>query len=158
MAFIERQKQSQNGLWKRLLLERPKLTGAHQVLLAGLRGWILDHVTAIHSVEFSGYHPLGFAGSCDALVDLGGTGPVIVDWKTTGKSIHASQESQLVQYRDQTGAYALMLQNLTGIKAKAGAVVVARRSGEPICTLLERSALTEAEDRFKARCSSILRN
>ena len=131
----------------------PKVNWSASGFARGLRGWILDHVTAIHSVEFSGHHPLGFAGSCDALVDLGGTGPVIVDWKTTGKSIHASQESQLVQYRDQTGAYALMLQNLTGIKAKAGAVVVARRSGEPICTLLERSALTEAEDRFKARCA-----
>ena len=31
-------------------------------------------------------------------------------------------------------AYAMMLQNLTGIRAKAGAVVVARRSGEPVCT------------------------
>jgi hypothetical protein len=96
---------------------------------------------------------LGFAGSCDALVDIGGTGPVLIDWKSTGKSIHASQESQLVQYRDQCGGYSLMLEHLTGIKAKAGAIVVSRRSGEPICTLLERSALTEAEERFKARCA-----
>ena len=54
----------------------------------GLRGWILDHVTAIHSVEFSAFHPAGFAGACDALVDLDGEGPFIVDWKTTGK-IHS---------------------------------------------------------------------
>ena len=131
----------------------PKVSWSASGFARGLRGWILDHVTAIHSIEFSGYHPLGFAGSCDALVDIGGAGPVIVDWKTTGKSIHASQESQLVQYRDQTGAYALMLQHLTGIKPKAGAVVVARRSGEPVCTFLERDALTEAEERFKARCA-----
>ena len=130
----------------------PKVAWSASGFARGLRGWILDHVTAIHSIEFSGYHPLGFAGSCDALIDLGGTGPVICDWKTTGKSIHASQESQLVQYRDQTGAYSLMLKNLTGIEAMGGAVVVARRSGEPVCTLLERADLTAAENRFKARC------
>ena len=61
----------------------PKVSWSASGFARGLRGWILDHVTAIHSVEFSGYHPLGFAGSCDALVDIGGTGPVIVDWKTT---------------------------------------------------------------------------
>ena len=131
----------------------PKVAWSASGFARGLRGWILDHVTAIHSIEFSGYHPLGFAGSCDALVDIGGTGPVIVDWKTTGKSIHASQESQLCQYRDQTGAYSLMLKNLTGIEARAGAVVVARRSGEPVCTFLERDDLTAAEERFKARCA-----
>lgn len=57
-----------------------------------------------------------------------------------------------MQYRDQTGGYSLMLEHLTGIKPIGGAVVVARRSGEPVCTLLERSDLTAAEDRFKARC------
>ena len=131
----------------------PKVPWSASGFARGLRGWILDHVTAIHAIEFSGYHPLGFAGSCDALVDLGGTGPFIVDWKSTGKSIHASQESQLVQYRDQTGGYSLMLENLTGIKPIGGAVVVARRSGEPVCTLLGREDLTAAEDRFKARCA-----
>jgi hypothetical protein len=131
----------------------PKVNWSASGFARGLRGWILDHVTAIHAVEFSGYHPLGFAGSCDALVDLGGTGPVIVDWKTSGKSLHSDMESSLVQYRDQTGAYAMMLEHLTGIRAKAGAVVVARRSGEPVCTLLNREELDEAEERFKARCA-----
>ena len=134
----------------------PKVPWSASGFARGLRGWILDHVTAIHAVEFSGYHPSGFAGSCDALVDIGGAGPVICDWKSTGKSIHASQESQLVQYRDQTGGYSLMLEHLTGIKAKAGAVIVARRSGEPVCTFLERDALTEAEERFKARTAQFL--
>ena len=47
----------------------------------------------------------------------------------------------------------MMLEHLTGIRAKAGAVVVARRSGEPVCTLLNREELDEAEERFKARCA-----
>ena len=107
----------------------PRVPGAHQVLL-GVRGWILDHVTAIHSIEFSAFHPAGFAGACDALVDLDGEGPFIVDWKTTGKSIHKSNESQLHNCH-QTGAYSLMLNYRTGIQAVGGAVVVARRSGSP---------------------------
>ena len=121
------------------------------VSLAGLRGWILDHVTAIHSVEFSAFHPAGFAGACDALVDLDGEGPFIVDWKTTGKSIHKSNESQLHNYRHQTGAYSLMLNYRTGIQAVGGAVVVARRSGSPTVERLDLDALKAAEDAFLGR-------
>ena len=59
----------------------------------GLRGWILDHVTAVHAVEFSAFHPAGFAGAADGLLDIDGAGPFVVDWKTSGKSIHKSNES-----------------------------------------------------------------
>ena len=130
----------------------PRVNWSASGFARGLRGFILDHVSAVHAVEFSGYHSLGFAGSCDALVDFGGTGPVICDWKTSGKSLHANMESSLIQYRDQTAAYSMILEEMTGIRAKAGAVVVARRSGEPVCTLLDRNELDEAEERFKARC------
>ena len=109
----------------------PRVPWSASGFARGLRGWILDHVTAIHSIEFSAFHPAGFAGACDALVDLDGEGPFIVDWKTTGKSIHKSNESQLHNYRHQTGAYSLMLNYRTGIQAVGGAVVVARRSGSP---------------------------
>ena len=118
----------------------------------GLRGWILDNVTAIHAVEFFGHHPAGFAGACDALIDIDGKGPFICDWKTTGKSIHASNESQLSQYRDQTGAYSLMLRHLTGIQAVGGAVVVSRRSGAPTVELLDLDQLQSASGRFLGRC------
>ena len=118
----------------------------------GLRGFILDRVTAIHAIEFFGHHPCGAAGACDALIDIDGKGPYICDWKTTGKSIHKSNESQLYNYRHQTGAYALMLKNLTGIQALGGAVVVARRSGAPTVELLDQSALIEAQESFLERC------
>ena len=50
---------------------------------------------AIHNIEFYGHHPGGFAGACDALLDIDQQSrPFIVDWKTSGKSIHASMESQ----------------------------------------------------------------
>ena len=111
----------------------------------GLRGWILDHVTAVHAIEFSAFHPAGFAGACDALVDLDGEGPFIVDWKTTQKSIHKSNESQLHNYRHQTGAYSLMLNYRTGIQALGGAVVVARRTGDPSVERLDLDALKKAE-------------
>ena len=117
----------------------------------GLRGWILDHVTAIHSVEFYGHHPGGFAGACDALLDIDGQGPFIVDWKTTGKSIHSNMEAALTNYRDQLGAYSLMLHHRTGIQALGGAVVVARRSGAPTQEVLDLDALKTAESRFLER-------
>ena len=136
----------------------PKVPWSASGFARGLRGWILDHVTAIHAVEFFGHHPGGFAGACDALLDLDGKGPFIVDWKTTGKSIHASLESQLSGYRDQTGAYALMLRHRTGIQAVGGAVVVARRSGAPQETLLSQDELLAAQERFLGRAADYYLN
>ena len=117
----------------------------------GLRGWILDHITAIHAVEFSGYHPAGFAGACDCLADVDEKGPMIIDWKTTGKSIHSNMESALHNYRDQLGAYSLMLKHRTGIQAQGGMVVIARRSGAPTTESLDLEQLLEAEERFTNR-------
>ena len=94
--------------------------------------------------------------ACDALVDLDGTGPFIVDWKSTGKSIHKSNESQLHNYRAQTGAYSLMLNHRTGIQAIGGAVVVARRSGSPTVELLNLDELKKQEDLFLERCADYL--
>ena len=131
----------------------PRVPWSASGFARGLRGWILDHVTAIHSVEFSAFHPAGFAGACDALLDLDGEGPFIVDWKTTGKSIHKSNESQLHNYRHQTGAYSLMLNYRTGIQALGGAVVVARRSGSPTEERLDLDALKKAEDAFLGRAA-----
>jgi len=124
----------------------------------GLRGWILDRLTAIHSVEFSAFHPAGFAGACDCLADIDGKGPFIIDWKTTGKSIHKDNEAQLHNYRHQTGAYSLMLQNLTGIQPIGGAVVVARRSGAPSVEMMDLPALKEAEEAFLGRCATYFEN
>ena len=134
----------------------PRVAWSASGFARGLRGWILDHVTAIHSIEFSAFHPAGFAGACDALVDLDGEGPFIVDWKTTGKSIHKSNESQLHNYRHQTGAYSLMLNYRTGIQAVGGAVVVARRSGSPTVERLDLDALKTAEDAFLSRLCGLL--
>ena len=136
----------------------PRVPWSASGFARGLRGWILDHVTAIHSVEFSAFHPAGFAGACDALLDLDGEGPFIVDWKTTGKSIHKSNESQLHNYRHQTGAYSLMLNYRTGIQALGGAVVVARRSGSPTEERLDLDALKKAEDAFLGRAADYFMN
>ena len=129
----------------------PRVAWASSGYARNLRGWILDHVTAIHAVEFSGHHPCGVAGAADALVDLGGKGPYIVDWKSTGKSVNSSMDGALHNYRHQTGAYSLILKHMTGIQAIGGAVVVARRSGEPVTTLLNQEELLEAEQCFLER-------
>jgi len=131
----------------------PSVSWSASGFARGLRGWLIENVTCIHAVEFFGHHPSGFAGACDALVEIAGhKGPFIVDWKSTGKSIHASNESQLSQYRDQTGAYSLMLKHLTGIQAAGGAVVVSRRSGSPTVELLDQEQLQSAQERFLGRC------
>ena len=114
----------------------------------GLRTWIEDNCTAIHSIEFSIYHDLGFAGTCDALIDVKGKGPYIVDWKT---SVRERSEDLLTNYIDQLGAYSLGLKSLTGIQAAGAFVVVARRTGAPQVRELSQLELFGAEGRFQAR-------
>ena len=136
----------------------PRVPWSASGFARGLRHWILDHVTAIHSIEFSVHHAMGFAGSADGLVDLmlpGASEPTlcIVDWKSTGKSIHANMKSVLEGYSHQAGAYAMGLEARTGIRVPGAAVVVARRSGEPQAHYLDRDALTEASRAFSERCN-----
>ena len=52
----------------------PRVPWSASGFARGLRGWILDNVTAIHSVEFSAFHPAGFAGAADGLLDIQGSG------------------------------------------------------------------------------------
>ena len=51
----------------------------------------------------------------------------------------------LANYICQCGAYSLGLTGLTGLKAQAGAIVVARRSGAPQVRLLNELELRGAE-------------
>jgi hypothetical protein len=125
----------------------PRVSWSASGYARGLRSWIEANVTAIHAVEWSGYHPGGWAGTCDCLADVAGA-LTICDWKT---SQNARSEDMLQSYIDQLGAYSLQLQHLTGIIPQAGAVVVARRSGEPQCRSLSSAELRSAELRFAAR-------
>ena len=136
----------------------PRVPWSASGFARGLRGWILDRVTAVHSVEFSAFHPAGFAGAADGLLDIDGHGPCVVDWKTSAKSIHKNNESQLYNYRHQLGAYSLMLQYRTGIQAQGGFVVVARRSGAPTVEQLDLDGLKKAEDAFLERCATYFMN
>ena len=115
----------------------------------GLRGWIGKNVTAIHAVEFSIHHSAGFAGTCDALLDIQGKGPMVIDWKTSQRE---RSEEMLTNYIDQLGAYSLGLKSLTGIKAAGAYVVVARRTGAPQLRELSELELRGAESRFLERC------
>jgi len=116
----------------------------------GLRCWIADNVTAIHAVEFSTHHPGGWAGTTDALLDIQGTGPVVVDWKT---SVRERSEEMLTNYVDQCGAYSLGLKHLTGIKPVGAFIVVARRTGAPQIRQLSELELPGAESRFADRAA-----
>ena len=117
----------------------------------GLRTWIEDNCTAIHSIEFSIYHHLGFAGTCDALIDVKGKGPYIVDWKT---SLRERSEDMLTNYIDQLGAYSLGLKSLTHIQPAGAFVVVARRTGAPQVRELTELELYGAEARFTQRVNT----
>ena len=121
----------------------------------GLRHWIANSITAIHSIEFSVHHPAGFAGSCDGLLDVAGTLSV-VDWKTSRASVHQTPEqkdARLLNYRHQLGAYSLGLTQQTGIQVPQAAIVLARRTGAPSVTILTDRDLRQAEERFLERCA-----
>ena len=117
----------------------------------GLAGWITENVTEIFASEFSIHHPAGFAGTCDALVSLKGhSGITICDWKTsnTNKLPYMNSDHQYVH---QLGAYSLGLQNLTSLRVEGGAVVLARRTGEPDVYTMNQDELVQAEDAYLAR-------
>tara|TARA_R100000152_G_scaffold20709_1_gene15468 strand:- start:5330 stop:6157 length:828 start_codon:yes stop_codon:yes gene_type:complete len=125
----------------------PRVSWSASGYARGIRSWILERVSAIHAIEFSIYAD-GFAGTADALLDVNGVGPFIVDWKT---SANARSEELLQSYIDQIGAYSVGLTRLTGIKVKGGAVVVARRSGAPQVRELTELEVRGAEVRFLER-------
>jgi len=166
-AKLARQTANKRGCWKtskdglercpgsitRWGLERaiqgaPRVPWSAAGYARGLRAWIADNVTAIHAIEFSIHHQGGFAGTCDALLDISGKGPFIVDWKT---SVRERSEDMLTNYIDQLGAYSLGLKALTGIQAQGAFVVVARRTGAPQLRELTQLELFGAEARFEQR-------
>tara|TARA_Y100000356_G_scaffold107918_1_gene94103 strand:+ start:190 stop:1029 length:840 start_codon:yes stop_codon:yes gene_type:complete len=127
----------------------PKVAWSASGYARGLRSFILERVTAIHAVEFSVYKEgFGFAGTADALVDIDGEGPFIVDWKTAKE---ARSDQMVEQFCCQLGAYSLGLKSLTHIEPKYGAVIIARRSGKPQIKMLNRLELIGAETEFLRR-------
>ena len=78
----------------------------------------------------------------------------ICDWKT---STTARSEELLRNYIHQLGAYSLGLKNHTqNLTPKAGAVVVARRSGPPQVRILDDKELLHAEELFLERFANYL--
>ena len=136
---------------KQVLPSAPKVGFSASGYRRGLLAWIEENVTAIHAVEFSIHHPAGFAGTADALLDVNGKGPVVVDWKS---SFNKRSEALLEDYIDQLGAYSVGLKHLTGIVAKGGLVVVARRAGPPDVRELSELELRGAESRYMSRCET----
>ena len=141
----------------------PKASWSSSGYARGLRNWIVENTTCIHATEFSISHPAGFAGSCDALLDIAisdGSShkkqPVLTccDWKTSKASIHQSEEQKLERlhnYRHQLGAYSLGLRHGTGLEVPQAAIVLARRTGAPEVTLMGSEELREAEEAFLER-------
>ena len=136
---------------KQTLPSAPKVGLSASGYRRSLLGWIEEHITAIAAVEFSIYHPQGFAGTADFLGYVDGKGPVVVDWKT---SFNRRSELLLVDYTDQLGAYSLGLRHLTGLQAAGAYIVIARRAGPPDVRELSALELRGAEARFLDRLST----
>lgn len=136
---------------KQVLPSAPKVGLSASGYRRSLLGWIGEHVTCIHAIEFSVHHPAGFAGTADAFLNVDGKGPAMVDFKT---SFNRRSEALLTDYTDQLGAYSLALRHLTGIKSQLGYIVVARRVGPPDIRELSALELRGAEARFMERCEA----
>ena len=135
---------------RKALESAPKVGWSAAGYARGLKSWIVENVQCIHAIEFSIHHPAGFAGTCDALIDVDGK-LTVTDWKTSAR---ARSDEMLTSYKHQIGAYSLGLKHLTGIQPEAGAIVVARRSGAPQVKMLDASDLAEAEDKFLERTAA----
>jgi hypothetical protein len=121
----------------------------------------VENVTQAYAVEFSTYHPAGFAGTADGLVSISpetlerhgadpalAGSPFIADWKTSASK---RSPAMMHDYTLQCGAYALGLEHLTGIRPAGAFIVVARRIGEPNVTFITRAELDKAQAGYLER-------
>ena len=125
----------------------PRVGLSAQGYKRSLLAWIGENVTCIHAIEFGINHPLGFAGTCDALIDVNGV-LTPADWKS---SFRRRSEGMLRDYRDQLGAYSLGLKHTIGLEVPQAAIVIARRVGTCNVVILDRQELDQAEDRYQDR-------
>ena len=139
----------------------PRVSWSASGYARSLRPFILERVTSIHAIEFSVHHPSGFAGTCDALLDIKdpetghSKGSYIVDWKT---SKEARSEAMLTNYMHQCGAYSLGLKHLTGINPIGAIVCIARKAGKPQVRVMNEMELLGSEIKFMERCTSFINN
>lgn len=129
-----------------------------------LTQWIRDHVTQVYAAEISTYCPFdgiaplvrgvpfdGFAGTADGLLAIDGSGPLIVDWKTTTRPL-AECPDKTHKYKEQLGAYWLGVRSILGLEAEGGLIVAARRLAEPEVIYLSSDEIKECADMFLSRC------
>ena len=130
----------------------PKVNWAAREYARGLSDWLVSGtVTGIHASEFSISHTSGFAGTADALIDTP-LGLTICDFKTSSRESD-KPESWLVDHQDQLGAYSLGLQEMIGLKVKAGAIVIGKPSGTVQLRMLSELEMRGCECRWSERLS-----
>jgi hypothetical protein len=140
----------------------PKISFSAAGYGRSLTTWIASNVTQCHAVEYSVYHPAGFAGTADALLSLSAEclshygadpaladAPWLIDWKT---STNRRSPEMLADYKLQAGAYSLGLEHLTGLRPAGAFIVVSRRVGPPDVTFMSLDDLIRAQDGYLARC------
>ena len=135
---------------KKSLEGAPEVSWAARKHARGICDWIgSGSVTAVHASEFSVNHSSGFAGTADALIDTP-LGLTLLDFKTTSREAD-KPEPWLVDHQDQLGAYSLALQEMSGIKVAAGAIVIAKPDGNVQLRMLSELEMRGCECRWRER-------
>ena len=143
----------------------PRMRAYFRPYAVPLTEWIRDHVTQIYACELSIHYRFpsptparvfgkpfdGFAGTMDGVLSIDGSGPLIVDWKTSDKPLSECPD-KAAKYIDQLGAYWLGFRRATGVEPQGGAIVSARRLAEPEVIMLTRDEIERAAERFMSRC------
>jgi len=130
----------------------PKVSWAAREYARGISDWLVGGtVTAIHASEFSISHTSGFAGTADALIDTP-LGLTICDFKTSSRESD-KPESWLVDHQDQLGAYSLGLQEMIGLRVKAGAIVIGKPNGTVQLRMMSELEMRGCECRWSERLS-----
>lgn len=116
---------------KYLLNEEGYLKGvmpSNIALFKQLQPYIDKHIGKVYGVEIPLYsHQLKSAGTCDLFCQLHGINAV-VDFKT---SMRVKKEEHIISYFYQATAYALMIEELYGMKVPAIGIFIAVEDDDP---------------------------
>lgn len=124
--------------------------------------WIVANVTQIYSIEYRVRYIFegpsrfvrdqafdGFAGMSDGLLGINGSGPVIVDWKTSNSR---PDVDKVREWHTQLGGYRLGLLRDVPVEPEGGIVVCARRLAPVEVVEIDRPQLQASSQDFLDRC------
>lgn len=119
-------------------LKKRKVMPTTLMAFSGVRKVLEQYITTIYGVECSLYsHDLKTAGRADCLCKFGGEN-VVLDFKTT-KSMEPKKESDIQNYFYQSTCYALMTEQLTGVKFPGIVILLTNSHDKPQLFVREKA-------------------